>query len=200
MDQQDNIEHRQDDPGEVQEDISPVERPLPLTEELEEVTRERDQYQSAMQRAQADLINYRRRAEEERGEAIKHANGRLLNRVLPVLDDFSMAFEQAPEDASQQPWLEGFRLIHRKLHSMTEAEGVTRIEAEDKPFDPAEHEALAQVESAEHDDGQVVQVVRDGYKLHDRVLRPAQVIISVRPQPEAEEQRAGADFQEDKET
>ena len=151
---------------------------LSLEEQLEEANREREQFKNAMQRAQADLVNYRRRVEEEREDLLKYSNSRLLVMLLPVLDEFNMALGQAPNDDAPESWVEGIRLIHRKLHSLIESEGVTRIEAESKSFDPLEHEALAQQESPEHEDGQVMMVVRDGYKLRGRLLRPAQVIVA----------------------
>ena len=187
MEHSNGKEHTQEHSDNDQVEISDQDSPLTLEDELQDAVRDRDQYQNSMQRAQADLINYRRRSEEEKSEAIKRANTRLLNQLLTTLDEFTMAFDQAPTDASQQAWLEGFRLIHRKLIAVTESEGVTKIDAQDKPFHPAEHEALGQVESADHDDGQVIHVIRPGYRLHDKILRPAQVLVSTKPQSEIEE-------------
>ena len=150
-----------------------------------------------LQRAQADLINYKRRTEEEREEQQKHANSRLINKLLPVVDDFNLAIDHAsrprPDDAEAPDagasWLEGIRLIQRKLHSLLESESVTRIEVEGREFDPFEHEAMAYQESAEHREGQVMMVVRDGYKLHGRVIRPALVILARKPEtPQRENQ------------
>ena len=146
--------------------------------ETEALQSERDQLKSTLQRAQADLVNYRNRAEVERNDLLKYANNRLLARFLPILDELHLALDQAPESETPESLVEGFRLISRKLHSLLELEGVKRIEAQGKYFDPAEHEALAQQESADCEDGHVLMVVRQGYKLHDRVLRPAQVIVA----------------------
>ena len=187
MEHSNGKEHSQEHSDNDQVEISDQDSPLTLEDELQDAVRDRDQYQNSMQRAQADLINYRRRSEEEKSEAIKRANTRLLNQLLTTLDEFTMAFDQAPTDDSQQAWVEGFRLIHRKLIAVTESEGVTKIDAQDKPFHPAEHEALGQVESADHDDGQVIHVIRPGYRLHDKILRPAQVLVSTKPQSEIEE-------------
>ena len=151
-----------------------------LTSELEEAAREREQITSTLQRVQADLVNYRRRVEDDRDDQLKYSNGRLLASLLTVLDEFSLAINQGT-GGGPEPWLEGVNLIYRKLHYIIESEGVTRIEAEGKSFDPADHEALAQQESSEYEEGQVVSVVRDGYKLHERVLRPAQVIVAKKP-------------------
>ena len=133
---------------------------------------------NSLQRAQADLVNYRNRSEGERKNLLRYANSRLLIKLLPVLDEFKLAMDQAPDSESGEPWLEGFKLIQRKLHSLMESEGVTQIEAEDQVFDPSKHEALAQQESSEHNDDHIIQVVRDGYILDDRILRPAQVIVA----------------------
>ena len=146
--------------------------------ENEALQAERDQLKNALQRAQADLVNYRTRAEAERNDLLKYANNRLLARVLPILDELSMALDQAPKSGTPESLVEGFRLISRKLHSLLEMEGVKQIEAQGKYFDPSEHEALAQQESTDCEDGQILIVVRQGYKLHDRVLRPAQVIVA----------------------
>ena len=136
-----------------------------------------------MQRAQADLVNYRRRSEENQENLRKFSTSRLLTTLLPVLDEFNLALGQAPNiDETSIPWMDGIRLIHRKLHSLVEAEGVSRIEAEGKLFDPFEHEAIAQQESYDHEDGEVIAIIRDGYKLHERILRPSQVIVSKKPE------------------
>ena len=146
--------------------------------ENETLQAERDQLKSALQRAQADLVNYRSRAEAERNDLLKYANNRLLARFLPILDELTMALDQAPKSGTPESLVEGFRLISRKLHSLLELEGVKQIEAQGKCFDPSEHEALAQQESVDCEDGHVLIVVRQGYRLHDRVLRPAQVIVA----------------------
>jgi molecular chaperone GrpE len=168
-----------------------------LKAESEESSREKAQFREMLQRAQADLINYKRRTEEEREEQQKYANSRLINKLLPVVDDFNLAIDHAPRprpdgaeasDAAAS-WLEGIRLIQRKLHSLLESESVTRIEVEGREFDPFEHEAMAYQESAEHQEGQVLAVVRDGYKLHGRVIRPALVILARKPEtPQRENQ------------
>ena len=171
MEQQNNVEPEQNNGKEAIPSVIPE-------EEMEALKSEKEQLKSTLQRAQADLVNYRNRAEAERNDLLKYGNSRLLVRLLPILDDFNLALDQTPNSETPEPWLEGFRLIHRKLHSLIESEGVTQIEAEGKGFDPSEHEALAQQESADHEDGQVMSVVRDGYKLQGRVLRPAQVIVA----------------------
>lgn len=153
-----------------------------LEAELDECSKERNQYKDALLRAQADLTNYKRRADEERGEQLKYANSRLILKILPVLDDFSLAINHAGKSDAGASWLEGVELIQRKLQNLVDSEAVTRIETEGRDFDPTEHEAMAYQESMDHDEGQVISVVREGYKLHSRVIRPALVILAKKPE------------------
>ena len=152
-----------------------------LGAEREESNTESNESKEQLQRVQAEFINYRRRAEEEREEQQKYANSRLILKLLPVLDEFSMAVDHAARSDAEAAWVEGIKLIHRKLYSLVESEKVTRIEAQGKEFDPLEHEAVGYQESADHQEGWILSVVRDGYKLHSRVIRPAMVILAKRP-------------------
>ena len=136
MEQQNNVDPEQSSGKEAIPSVTPE-------EEMEALKLEKEQLKSTLQRAQADLVNYRNRTEEERNDLLKYGNSRLLVRLLPILDDFNLALDQTSNSETQEPWLEGFRLIHRKLHSLMESEGVTRIDAQRKSFDPSEHEALA---------------------------------------------------------
>ena len=199
MNQETNEEQESKEGREAGPALSPEERLEALTAELEEAGREREQITSTLQRAQADFINYRRRVDEEREDQLKYSNGRLLAKLLPVLDEFNLAIGQAPSSETPEPWLEGVNLIYRKLNSIIESEGVARIEAEGKSFDPVEHEALAQQESSEHEEGRVMTVVRDGYRLHGRVLRPAQVIVAKKPEYNMQTAGEGENSSEGKE-
>ena len=158
-----------------------------LVARAEEYNRERAQFRELAQRAQADLANYRRRAEEEREELAKYANSRLILKILPVLDDFALAVDHAGQSGAAGSWLEGIKLIQRKLDTLLDSESVSRIEAEGREFDPVEHEALAYQESADHHEGQIVSVVRQGYKLQGRVIRPALVILAKKPETKPED-------------
>ena len=149
-----------------------------LRAELDEADRERGQFKALAQRAQADLANFRKRMEDEREEIHRSTAARLITRLLPILDDLQRALGGAPATAQEAAWLDGVRIIERSLRSMLEAEGVTAIEADGKPFDPWEHEALYAVQDAEKQEGTVVTVIRPGYKLHGKVLRTAQVAIA----------------------
>ena len=151
-----------------------------LRSQLEEALREKRQFRTLAQRAQADLVNYKRRAAGQQEDLRRSANASLILKFLGVVDDFSRAADSIPEDASSE-WREGFDLVQRSLERMLESEGVSRIEAAGKPFDPSEHEAVLHYETPHEEDGAVVQVTREGYKLNERVLRAAQVIVAKAP-------------------
>jgi molecular chaperone GrpE len=140
------------------------------------------QYLDALQRERASFINYRRRAEQERAETIQYAAAALLKKLLPVVDDFDRALAAIPEeDRKNNKWVEGVELIARKLHNVLEQEGVQPIEAKGQPFDPNLHEAVAfedKAEGSEDHQDTVTEVFSKGYKLHDKVLRPAMVKVS----------------------
>lgn len=126
------------------------------------------------QRAQADFTNYKKRAEQEKEETIKYANSRLLLSLLPVLDDLERAFASIPKRLAGVQWVDGVRLIERKLRTTLEAQGLTPIEAVGESFDPYQHEAIRQDNGEE---GIVIGEVQKGYKLHDRIIRPSRVVV-----------------------
>ena len=161
-----------------------------LKAEVEELDREKSQFREMVQRSQADFINYKRRAEEERDEQQKYSSARLILKLLPVLDDLNLALDHTSKAEAETSWLEGIKLIHRKLYSFLESENVTKIEVEGRDFDPSEHEAIAYQQSCDHQEGKILTVARDGYKLHGRVIRPALVILA-RKLGTAEEEESG---------
>ena len=149
-----------------------------LRDDLEESRREAGQGLDAAQRAQAELVNFRRRADEERIALGKYSNTRLITRLLPVIEELDLAVAHAGESGPKASWLEGVKLIQRKLANLLESEGVTEIEAVGAEFNPMEHEALGTVETEEYAPGYIVEAVRTGYRLHDRVIQPAQVMVA----------------------
>ena len=151
-------------------------------EQLEEALREKDQFRTMAQRAQADLANYKRRAAEEMVEVRSAANSRLLLNLLSIVDDLNRAVSLIPDDAVVPGWLEGLQLVQRNIDHILEAEGVSKIEAVGKPFEPWELEAVQYEETPDAEDGRVISVLRDGYKHHDKVLRAAQVIVAKKPE------------------
>ncbi|MCI0869480.1 MAG: nucleotide exchange factor GrpE [Chloroflexi bacterium] len=160
---------------------------MTLTQErLEEALQEKDQFRSIAQRAQADLINYRKRAADEQKEIRRNANTSLILKVLGIVDDLNRAVDMVPEDAVSPGWMEGLNLVQRNLANVLDSEGVTKIEAEGQPFEPWGHEAVFYQETPDGEHGIVTDVIRDGYKLRDRVIRAAQVVVSKAPEPAQE--------------
>ncbi len=157
-----------------------------LREQLEEALREKGQFRTMAQRSQADLTNYKRRVEDEKAELRRSTNSELLLKMLSVVDDMNRALPHVPDDAVAPGWLEGLHLVQRNVASILHAEGVSKIDAVGKPFDPWESEAVHYQETYDAEDGIVIEVLRHGYKLHDRVLRPAQVIVAKKPEPEVQ--------------
>ena len=158
-----------------------------LQARLEEAEREREQFKGIAARAQADLVNYRRRAEEEKEEIQRSAKSALLMKMLSTVDDLDRAIAMIPTDESAG-WAEGIQLVRRNVVNMLDTEGVTKVESMGTPYDPAYAEALLFRETEDGDEGTVVEVFREGYMYKERVLRAAQVVVAKRPeQPETDD-------------
>ena len=160
--------------SEVEPEATRVEDVEALKKALEEEKAKAENYLASWQRTQADFINSRRRWEQEKEEMAKFANSTLVLSLLPVLDDLERALEHVGPEMSDHEWVEGIRLIQRKLLAALEANGVRVMEAVGQPFDPNLHEAAMH---GPGESGMVVGEVQKGYFLHDRVLRPARVIV-----------------------
>ena len=162
-------------PAEPPAPAEPVEaEPETLEAQLDKVRAEAQRYLANWQRSEADFSNYKRRMEQERDEARRMGNAALIINILPVLDDLERALASLDISLAGLTWFDGIRLIYRKLLLVLEAAGVRQIEAEGQPFDPRFHEAVMHGPGPE---GKVVAEVQRGYKLHDRVLRPAMVVV-----------------------
>ncbi len=160
------------------EHLSLEEQVAALSDDLGDALKEAEQNRDTAQRAQAEMVNYRKRADEERISLQQYSNSRLIIKLLPVLDELGLAIDHADQNESNNPWLEGVRLIQRKASNLLESEGVSQIEAIGVQFDPLEHEAIGTEETTKCPSGHVAEVVRNGYRLHDRVIQPAQVIVA----------------------
>ena len=160
-----------------------------LRQELEKAKAQAAEYLDGWQRARAEFANYKKRNEQERQELFKLANATLIAKLLPIFDDFERAFQTLPSNLLSLTWIDGVALIYRRLQAILEAEGLTLIETEGQSFDPLLHEAVTYEESAEHQEGQIIGEVQRGYKLGDRVLRPALVRVAKgTPASEAEDE------------
>ena len=150
-----------------------------LTAERDAASREKEEYLAALQRERAEFVNFKRRSSEERQAMLGLAAEGLISKVLALADDFDRAIEARPPTIADDPWVEGITAIDRKLRQLLESEGVSPIAtAPGTPFYPREHEAVASVPGTDHPDGAIVGELRRGYRLRDRVLRPALVVVA----------------------
>jgi len=155
------------------ENIEP-EEPETLEQALADEKKRAEEYLSKWQRAQADFINLKRRSEQEKGEILKIANAELAGGILPVLDDLTRALEHIDGPMAEDNWVEGIRLIERKLRAGLESQGIREIKALGEKFDPNLHEAAMYSQGKE---GVVIQEIQKGYMLYDRVIRPSMVVV-----------------------
>jgi molecular chaperone GrpE len=152
---------------------------------LQERAAKADEHWDRLLRTAADLENFKKRAARERIEAAQSASAALLQKLLPVLDHFEMAQTAARAAEVPSGGIEslqaGIAMIQQQLKGILAETGLEEIDATGKPFDPALHEAVSQMETTDAPEGQVVQQIRKGYKLRDRLLRPATVIVAKKP-------------------
>lgn len=163
----------------TEENVETLKETLALEKEKAE------NYLANWQRAQADFINYKRRAEQEKEEISKFANSILMLNLLPILDDLERAFVSIPPRLAELSWVDGVRLIERKLWATLEAQGLSPIKALGEPFDPKLHEAAMHSKGKE---GIVIEELQRGYRLHDRVIRPAMVVVGNGEEEEKKEE------------
>ena len=149
-----------------------------LLNDLYSARKEGEAITDMAQRAQAELSNFRRRTDDDRITWQQQSNSRLLVKMLPVIDELELAVSHADDGQATESWVEGVRLIQRKVSTLLESEGVAKIEAVGVQFNPVEHEAIGTEESREFSPGEIIQVVRNGYKLHDRIIQAAQVVVA----------------------
>jgi len=141
---------------------------------LEEEKEKADKYMANWQRTEADLINFKKRSEQDKRDLSESIKSVIVLNLLPVIDDFERAIESIPADQRDAGWVEGIRLIERKMLTYLESLGLCKMEAMGQLFDPNLHEAVCHIEGEE---GQVVQEFRTGYKINDRLLRPPMVAV-----------------------
>jgi len=168
------------------EPLMPVEPGTVTVEQLDELKQraaKADESWERLLRTTADFDNYKKRAAREKQDAIKFANESLLQKLVPVLDTFDMALAAVQNGQAEavKSLHTGISMVHQQLKKALTEAGLEEIDATGKPFDPNLHEALSQKETSEVPDGNVIEQVRKGYKLRDRLLRPASVIVAKHP-------------------
>ena len=145
-----------------------------LKQSLVEEKTKAEEYLTNWQRSQADFINYKRRSEKEKEDLGEYSRAAIVQCILPILDDFERAISAVPDQEIDSSWVEGVRMIERKLRTILESEGLSCIEAIGEPFDPYQHEAVRQDSG---DEGIVLDEVQKGYKFNDKVIRASQVVV-----------------------
>jgi molecular chaperone GrpE len=164
--------------GPVSESVAPQNGEIDLEKQLAEAQAKATEYLDGWQRARAEFVNYRKRAEKERDESFQNASAETLRKILPIIDDFDRAVSNVPADKADDEVIKGFSLIHRKLLALLESSGIKVINPVGEKFDPAFHEAIGQDESSDVPGGHITVVLQKGYVHGDKVLRPALVRVA----------------------
>lgn len=146
--------------------------------ETETLRSEFEKFRDLYLRSQADLDNFRKRAAREREDATRYANSSLLERLLPIVDNFELGLDAARQTPGAETIIQGLGMVQKQLQDFLRESGVEAIDAVGSPFDPNLHEAIGQEASAEVAEGVVLRQLRRGYKLRDRLIRPATVMVS----------------------
>ena len=161
-------------PEETAESVPGSEMPESLKTDANKYADLQDQFV----RLQADFQNFRKRVDSERQDLLKYGASRTLEALLPVLDNLTRGTASLTEQSDAKLLYQSFQIIMKDLNESLAAQGLKPIDAVGQPFDPFYHEAISNLPSTEHPENTVMQVVQSGYILHDRVLRPAMVIVS----------------------
>jgi molecular chaperone GrpE len=150
--------------------------------EVAKLAADLNELRQTLLRRQADFENYRKRIEKERGDDSKRTTARLIEGLIPVIDGFEHALA-AHRETEYENYRKGFELIYKQLLDNVTKLGVQRLDPAGQQFDPHLHQAMDRTETAEHEDGTILQVFQPGYLFHGRVLRPAMVRVAVNPRP-----------------
>src|ERR1700737_1460454 len=149
-----------------------------IQDQMLQLKTERDKYKDIALRSVADLDNYRKRMAREKDEAIRFANASFLERLIPILDNFELGLQAVKAAGGQPAVVDGMSMVSRQLQDFLTSCGIETIDATGQPFNPNIHKAIAQEENAEVDEGRVIRQARKGYRLKDRLIRPANVVVS----------------------
>lgn len=152
--------------------------PPTIEEQLAAVQAEAEDYKDRWLRSQAEFANARKRMEKQRLDTYSNATANVMEKLLPIVDDFERAMENLPAEISENSWLEGIQLVQRKLVAALENFNVTPIDAVGEMFDPTMHEAITQEPTDAYESGVVCRVLQTGYKIGDRVIRPSLVVVA----------------------
>jgi molecular chaperone GrpE len=170
--------------AEAPTEVLPAETPeAPALDPLEQALQDIDKWKDLAYRSQAELDNFRKRTTREAQEARTYANGELLRAIIPILDNFEMGLDAARTESETSMIFMGMQMVHRQFQDLLKDFGVQEVEALGKAFDPNVHDAVSQEPTADQPEGTILRVTRKGYRLKDRLLRPASVIVSSAASP-----------------
>jgi molecular chaperone GrpE len=158
----------------IEEGTEQTENIEELQQALAEEKERAEGYLANWQRCQADWVNYKQRAEQEKSDVIEFANSALICNLLPIIDDLERAFASVPAELEESNWTEGIRLIYNKLKTRLEAQGLSEIPTRGEPFDPHLHEAIMERDGKE---GIIIEELQKGYKFKEKVIRPSIVTV-----------------------
>lgn len=153
-----------------------------LRSRILDTERERDQFLDLLQRTRADFENYQKRIQRDLQQERRYSGSPLAMELLPALDNLERALAAAEHAGEKTPLVQGVKMVHSQLLDALKRQGITRVEPLNQPFDPNQHQAVMQKPSEDQPPNTVIQVLQPGYMIHDRVLRPASVAVSVPPQ------------------
>jgi molecular chaperone GrpE len=162
---------------ELEEEVEASEIEL-LQAEIDGLRQQSQEYLDGWQRERAEFANYKKRKEKESQQLQTNISGNIIRKYLDIVDDLERALQNRPEDGEGASWAKGIELIYRKFLSALEAEGVVPMEVKGQQFDPNLHEAISQEPNDEYESGQIIEVLRNGYLIGERVIRPASVRIA----------------------
>ncbi len=155
--------------------------PEPTLTELEKAVQEAQHWKELALRSTAELDNFRKRAAKERQDAIKYANGSLLETLLPVIDNFEFGLQAARAEGEHSPVLLGMSMVQKQIMDFLKENGVEEIPAVGQKFDPNQHDAVSSQPTADAPEGLILTQIRRGYRLRDRLLRPSSVVVAAPP-------------------
>jgi molecular chaperone GrpE len=162
----------------IGDDLDLVDQLEDLRTSLEEMQAKTEEYLDGWQRSRAEFSNYKKRILREQAEIHQVARGEVIKLYLDIADDLERALEKKPADGDGDIWATGIKIIFQKLISRLESEGIRPMDALGQEFDPNIHEAIMKEESEEHESGQIIEVMQEGYWIGEKVLRPAQVRVA----------------------
>lgn len=186
VDIEDQAEPKSDSPDLMIEEetvqVEPSDETVPSAEqlalELADAQEKAQEYLDGWQRSRAEFANYKKRKEKEQADSYQYMKGEIIKQYLEITDDLERALNNRTEEINLAEWASGIELIYRKMLKILESEGIVVMETEDGLFDPNLHEAISSEQSEQFESGEIIEVIKKGYMINERVLRPAQVRVA----------------------